>query len=80
MQSRTYMPDPDAPLVETDWLAKRLGDDRLHVIEVGRDANEYERGHIPGAVAWTCGTDLHTQSNPLPICLRPEVLVKGTKA
>ncbi len=26
------------------------------------------------------GTDLHTQSNPLPICLRPEVLVKGTKA
>jgi hypothetical protein len=26
------------------------------------------------------GTDLHTQQNPLPICLRPEVLVKGTKA
>ncbi len=26
------------------------------------------------------GTDIHTQSNPLPICLRPEVLVKGTKA
>ncbi len=25
------------------------------------------------------GTDLHTQQNPLPICLRPEVLVKGTK-
>lgn len=26
------------------------------------------------------GTEVHTQSNPLPICLRPEVLVKGTKA
>ncbi|MCX6624682.1 MAG: major capsid protein [Acidobacteria bacterium] len=26
------------------------------------------------------GTDIHTQSNPLPLCLRPEVLVKGTKA
>ena len=26
------------------------------------------------------GTDLHSQSNPLPVCLRPEVLVKGTKA
>lgn len=25
------------------------------------------------------GTEVHTQSNPLPICLRPEVLVKGTK-
>jgi len=26
------------------------------------------------------GTDLHTQSNPLPICLRPEVLVRATKS
>ncbi len=26
------------------------------------------------------GTDLHSQSNPLPICHRPEVLVKATKA
>lgn len=26
------------------------------------------------------GTDLHSQSNPLPICLRPEILVKGAKA
>jgi len=26
------------------------------------------------------GTDLHTQQNPLPVCLRPEVLVKGAKA
>ncbi len=26
------------------------------------------------------GTDIHTQSNPLPLCLRPEVLVKGVKA
>ena len=25
------------------------------------------------------GTDIHTQQNPLPICLRPEVLVKATK-
>ncbi len=26
------------------------------------------------------GTDLHSQMNPLPICARPEVLVKATKA
>jgi hypothetical protein len=26
------------------------------------------------------GTDIHTQANPLPICLRPELLLKGTKA
>jgi thiosulfate/3-mercaptopyruvate sulfurtransferase len=60
MQRRTQIPDqPDSPLVGTAWLAERLSHDRLHVIEVGRDAIEYERGHIPGAVAWTCCTDLH---------------------
>jgi hypothetical protein len=26
------------------------------------------------------GTDLHSQMNPLPLCMRPEVLVKATKA
>ena len=26
------------------------------------------------------GTDLHSQSNPLPLCLRPECLVRGLKA
>jgi len=26
------------------------------------------------------GTDLHSQSNPLPLCLRPECLVRATKA
>ncbi|MCW5982434.1 MAG: major capsid protein [Bryobacteraceae bacterium] len=26
------------------------------------------------------GTDLHTQQNSLPLCLRPEVLIRGTKA
>lgn len=26
------------------------------------------------------GWDLHTQSNPLPLCTRPEVLVRGTVA
>jgi hypothetical protein len=26
------------------------------------------------------GTDLHSQSNPLPICHRPEILVRATKA
>jgi hypothetical protein len=26
------------------------------------------------------GTDLHTQSSPLPMCMRPEILVKGTKS
>ncbi len=46
------------PLVSTDWLAERLGDPRLvildgswHMPADGRDAKaEYAAGHIPGAV------------------------------
>ena len=34
-----------------------------------QDARKFERG-----------TDLHTQSNPLPMCHRPRVLVKLTSA
>jgi thiosulfate/3-mercaptopyruvate sulfurtransferase len=58
MHRRRQTPNPESPLVGTAWLAERLGHDGLHVIEVGPDANDYERGHIPGAVAWTCRRDL----------------------
>jgi thiosulfate/3-mercaptopyruvate sulfurtransferase len=59
------------PLVSTDWLAERLGDADLQVVDatwfmpgegVGRDS--YEAGHIPGAVFFDIdeisdrGTDL----------------------
>lgn len=45
----------DEPLVDTDWLEERLGDDDVVVIEVseGREGStltSYEAGHIPGAV------------------------------
>ncbi len=53
------MPDPAvAPLVSTAWLAERLGEPRLRVVDAswhmpasGRDANaEFRGSHIPGAV------------------------------
>jgi thiosulfate/3-mercaptopyruvate sulfurtransferase len=50
---------PEA-LVETAWLADRLGDARLRVIEVDEDTTAYEKGHIPGAIGWNWSTDLHT--------------------
>jgi thiosulfate/3-mercaptopyruvate sulfurtransferase len=36
-------------LVPTDWLASRLNDPAVVVLQVGRDEAEYRAGHIPGA-------------------------------
>ena len=36
-------------LVETDWLAERLGDPALRVIEMAQDGGAFESGHVPGA-------------------------------
>ena len=49
---------PEA-LVETAWLAERLGDPGLRVIEVDEDTTAYHKGHIPGAIGWNWSTDLH---------------------
>ena len=51
---------PDV-LVSTDWLEEHLQDDGVRIIEVDEDTNAYEKGHIPGAVAWNWTTDLHTK-------------------
>jgi thiosulfate/3-mercaptopyruvate sulfurtransferase len=47
-------------LVETDWLAEHLDDPRVRVIEVDEDTTAYDKGHIPGSVAWDWTVDLHT--------------------
>lgn len=39
----------DSLLVSAEWLAARLTDPRLVVLQVGRDSLEYLAGHIPGA-------------------------------
>ena len=46
-------------LVDTAWLADRLGDDKIRIIEVDEDSSLYEQSHIPGAIAWSWSTDLH---------------------
>jgi thiosulfate/3-mercaptopyruvate sulfurtransferase len=46
-------------LVETDELAATLGDPAIRVVEVDEDTTLYEKGHIPGAVAWNWKTELH---------------------
>jgi thiosulfate/3-mercaptopyruvate sulfurtransferase len=54
----TEYANPDA-LVETGWLAEHLGDPDIRVIEVDEDVTAYEKGHIPGSVAWNWFADLH---------------------
>lgn len=46
-------------LVTTDWLADRLGQPGLVVVESDEDVLLYETGHIPGAVK----VDWHTELN-----------------
>jgi thiosulfate/3-mercaptopyruvate sulfurtransferase len=45
-------------VVSTEWLAQRLDDPKVRVIEVSVDPGLYERGHIPGAVNVSWHTDL----------------------
>src|SRR5438270_10719816 len=52
--------NPDA-LVDTDWLAERLDDPDIRVIEVDEDTTAYEKGHIPGAIGWNWFEDLHAK-------------------
>ena len=50
--------NPDV-LVGTDWLEQHLDDPKVRIIEVDEDTTAYEKGHIPGALAWNWNTDLH---------------------
>jgi thiosulfate/3-mercaptopyruvate sulfurtransferase len=45
-------------LVETDWLAGKLSDPSIRVVEVDVDTAAYDLGHVPGAIAWAWNTQL----------------------
>jgi thiosulfate/3-mercaptopyruvate sulfurtransferase len=45
-------------LVTTDWMAQRLDEENLRIVEVDEDTEAYGRGHLPGAVAVNWTTDL----------------------
>lgn len=45
-------------LVSTQWVADRLKDPKMRVIEVSVDAAAFDQGHIPGAVALNWFHDL----------------------
>jgi thiosulfate/3-mercaptopyruvate sulfurtransferase len=45
-------------LVETDWLASKLSDQSIRIVEVDVDTGAYDLGHIPGAIGWSWQTQL----------------------
>jgi len=48
---------PDV-LVETEWLARHLGDPELRIVESNENPELYAQGHIPGAIHIHWKTDL----------------------
>jgi thiosulfate/3-mercaptopyruvate sulfurtransferase len=46
-------------LVEAAWLAERLGDPAIAIVEVDEDTTAFAAGHIPGAVAIDWRLELH---------------------
>jgi thiosulfate/3-mercaptopyruvate sulfurtransferase len=45
-------------VVETDWLAGKLGDPSIRTVEVDVDTAAFDLGHIPGAIPWAWNTQL----------------------
>ena len=52
--------NPDK-LVSTDWVAARLDDPGVCLIEVDVDTGAYDEGHPPGATAWNWTSQLQDQ-------------------
>jgi len=48
-------------LVTTDWVASRLNDPKLRLVEVDVDTAAYDQGHVEGAVGWNWQTQLQDQ-------------------
>ncbi|XXT17325.1 sulfurtransferase [Sorangium sp. So ce429] len=61
---RDLLSEPTGPLIDVPWLAAHAGDPRVRVVDCRwylsgrRGADEYARGHIPGAVHLDVDADL----------------------
>lgn len=61
----------DRPLVSTDWLASRLNDSAVRIVDASwylptmnrNGSDEYSNAHIPGAVYWNIDEVADTSSN-----------------
>jgi thiosulfate/3-mercaptopyruvate sulfurtransferase len=48
-------------LVDTDWVAERLGDDSIRIVEVDENPALYAEAHIPGAIGFDWRRELQDQ-------------------
>jgi thiosulfate/3-mercaptopyruvate sulfurtransferase len=48
-------------LVSTDWVAERLGDDSIRIVEVDENPALYAEAHVPGAIGFDWKRDLQDQ-------------------
>ena len=46
-------------IVDTDWVAEHLDDEKVRLVEVDVDTAAYDQGHIPGAMGWNWTTQLN---------------------
>jgi thiosulfate/3-mercaptopyruvate sulfurtransferase len=54
-------------VVDAGWIADRLGDAGVRVVEVDVSPAHYNQGHIPGAVLWNAYADLRDADyRPIP--------------
>ena len=58
--TETEYANPDK-LVTTEWVAERLDDPNMILIEVDVDTDAYDEGHPPGACAWNWTSQLQDQ-------------------
>jgi thiosulfate/3-mercaptopyruvate sulfurtransferase len=49
-------------IVDVDWIAARVGDPRVRLVEVDVSRAAFDEGHIPGAVVWNAYTDLRDEN------------------
>ncbi|MEL7471810.1 MAG: sulfurtransferase [Planctomycetota bacterium] len=65
-------------LVTTDWVAERLDDPSIKLVEVDVDTTAYDAGHIPGAIGFNWRTELQDQiTRDVPSKEAFEALVGG---
>ena len=53
--------DERGALVDVEWIAARLGEPSVQLVEVDVSRVAYDEGHIPGAVLWNAYVDLRDQ-------------------
>jgi thiosulfate/3-mercaptopyruvate sulfurtransferase len=45
-------------LVDTEWVAAHLGDENIRLLDIGGNQENYDKGHLPGAIFVSLGADL----------------------